>query len=185
MTVLFYLILGYVLGRKLPFSISTIRKIYYSIKRIPYWFVYIVEGGKIIDTLMIKKEKNYFNYGSPTKKYSLLIKGGNEEGQESKEENKKKGQSYTPYIILDGYECVFYNKNNINPLIFKEKDIEPGYNDPEMFATLCANRELQNSINDSAELLNDIKRYILISMIVVALAIAGIMWFLMPKVGGA
>jgi len=169
MMILFYLIFGYILGRKIPFSTRTVKRLFYSIRRIPYWIVYIVEGGKILDDLMIKKSKSFFiNEGY---KYSLLIKN-------------KEGQSFTPHIILDGYETVFFNKNNINPLIFKEKDIEPGYNDPEMFATLCGNREIQNSISDSQKLITELKRYIMIAMIVISLAMAGIMWFLMGGMGG-
>jgi len=162
-TIIVYLILGYILGRKLPLNVMTFQKLVYGIRGIPYWYVNIISGGKVEETKIVKKSKEFFSYDGG--KYYMYAN-----------DNDIK---YTPYLIIWGQEHVFFNKNNLNPLNVKERDIEPEYNNPSIFASMINNREIQNSISDSSLLINELKRYILISMIVVSAIMTGIVYLLL------
>lgn len=192
-TILIYILIGYFLGRRFPFCYETVIRFWYGIKSIPYWKVYFVEGGKIIDDKIVKKSKDFVSRGD--KKYYMYHNVDedsvsaddkiNEVIGDKKKDGVKKKIKYTPHIILDGLESVFFNTNNLNPLVFNEDGIVPSYNNPALYASMIMDAKQSNLISDNSQLIAEFKRYVTLVMIVLALAVAGIMWLLQNNfIGG-
>ena len=91
-------------------------------------------------------------------------------------------KEYIPYIDLYGEKLIFHFKDNMNPLEFKKEIIEPAKNDPRRFASMILNKDIRDATAPSLDEFISLKRFILLSMAIVALTIAGVMYLLLKGV---
>lgn len=157
-----FVVLGFLLGKKIPLSKDGWRKFWYNRKGIAYYIVYIMQAGSIIHEGMVKKSFPAFSYDGG--RYLTFKKN-------------PIGKNYTPSVSKDGQDIMFYNKNNTNPLDFQTTRIIASHNDPVVFQTIIKDSSIQQALSPEMDL-SELKRYLLIMMAILALAVTGIMWYL-------
>lgn len=165
--VMLFLILmfGFYLGRKLPTNRKRIRMWLFHRRGTAYFSCYILDAGKVVNWDIVAQIENSYKVGD--KEYLLTARVLGEGGSR-----------YTPYISMGGMQNVFHTKDNVNPLEFKEKKIDHLYNDPDIIASMVANKDIKHSIAGDYEEISAIKRYVLIVNTVLALAVVAIVWML-------
>lgn len=158
--ILWFVLLGFLLGKKIPLNKAAWRKWWYGRKGIAYNIIYILQGGNVVHEGMVKQAVPEFSY---------------DKGRYLNFKKNPIGEDYSPSISKDGQNIMFYNKNNTNPLEFKDALITPSHNDPVIFQTLIKDDSIRQALSPDNDL-SDLKRYILITMAILGLAIAGIMY---------
>ena len=156
------LLWGFVLGKIIPTSGDGWRKWWYNRRSIPYFLSYIMEAGKIIHRGIIKQDQTTFIY---------------KKGRYLTYKKELSGRSYSPTVEMNGQKILFYNKNNTNPLEFQETRVTPSHNDPEIFQTIIEDNSIRQALSGEIDI-SGLKRYILITMGILAIAISGIMYYL-------
>jgi hypothetical protein len=160
--IMWFILLGFLLGKKLPLNKDDLLKWWYNRRGIPWYLVYILEGGKIIHRGLIKHDALTFSYDKG--KYVTSAKDAS-------------GRAYTPYIELNELKIIFYHKGNTNPLEFRDSYFTPSHNNPETFQTIIEDNSIRQALSGEIDI-SELKRFILIALIVSCSAIAGIMYFL-------
>lgn len=160
--IIIFILWGFVLGKILPLSVDGWRKWWYNRKGIPYFLIYVLLAGKIVYKSMIKQDQTTFNYDKG--KYVTSLKDEN-------------NRPYSPAIELSGQKILFYNKNNTNPLVFKDIAV-PGHNDPEIFRAIIEDNSIRQALSPEYDM-SELKRFILVTMGILGITIAGIMYLLM------
>jgi hypothetical protein len=122
-----------------------------------------LKGGHLIKETIADRDLEGYFYGD--KEYIFNTKD-------------KDGRVFTPYIEYGGELHLFHLYNNINPLEFKEKGVEPAYNDPQRFAAMIANKDIRDATHPTLDELESLKKYILIMAVVTGLIAAGIFYML-------
>jgi len=159
-----FVLWGFILGKLIPLKVDSYRKWWYNRRGIPYFMIYMIDGNKIIDKFMIKQIIDTFNFKKGkyiTKVWNILTQS-----------------YYSPTIDLNGEKSMFYYKGDTNPLEFKERQIKPAHNDPEVFKTIIEDNSIAQALSGEIDI-TGLKRYILLSIIIAVACIAGIMYFLM------
>lgn len=154
---------GFVLGKLIPTNADGWRKWWYNRRNIAYFLVYIIEASKIIHRGIVKQSQTTFTYGK---------------GKYVTSKQDPTGRAYSPTVELNNQRILFYNKNNTNPLEFMETRVTPSHNDPEIFRTIIKDTSIQQALSGEFDV-SELKRFILITMGILGLSIAGIMYFLM------
>jgi hypothetical protein len=154
---------GYILGKIIPLNKTSYIKWWYNRRGIPYFVIFIIFAGKIVHKGLLKQEKREFSYD---KGRYLTFKT-----------DPVTGNKYSPTIDMQGESILFYNKGNTNPLEFQDTRITPSFNDPEIFQTIITDNSISQALAGEIDISN-LKRFILTAMIIIAVCIAGIMYFL-------
>lgn len=157
---IFVLLIGIFIGRKAPMTRNALRQWLYNRRHIPYFVCHLIENNSIISTATVQESQGSYEYKDNT--YFLF--------------DKEKESSHVPYLNIHGLQIVFHNKNNVNPLTFKERAVEPAYNDPQIFTSFIRNKDIGNVIHDRGGDLSVIKRYIVIAMIAIGAGMAALVY---------
>lgn len=164
---LFLVLIGIFIGRKVPFTRNGWIQWFYDRRHIPYFVCHLIDNGSIINTETVKESIGSYTWDDKT--YVNF----------EKDDNK----SIVPYLNIQGLRIIFHNKNNINPLKYTENTIEPAYNDPSLFTSFIRNKDIGNVLHDKGADITQIKRYILICFIAVAGIMAGLVYALLQNGG--
>lgn len=163
-SIIFGLILwGFLLGKIIPVKIQAWRKWWYNRRGIMYFIVYMITAGKVTDKLLIKQDQLQFTHN---KGEFLTFK-----------KDPITGNSFTPGLEWDGEKVVFYNTNNTNPIEFQETRAVETVNDPIIFKTIIEDESIRQALSPEFDI-SELKRFILMAMIVVAGVISLILWLL-------
>lgn len=153
---------GFFSGRILPLSFTAWKKWLYNRRGIPYFLIYIIQAGKIVHKGMCKQNQVSFTY---------------DKGRYITFKKDVDLRAYSPAVEMGGQQILFYNKNNTNPLEFQETRVTPSHNDPEIFKTIIEDNSIRQALSGEFDV-SELKRYMLIVMGILGLAIAGIMYYL-------
>lgn len=160
--IIWFIVIGFILGKKIPLNKDGWRRWWWGRKGIAYYLVYILQGGTVIHEGMVKQSTTTFSY---------------DKGRYLTFKKDPTGKEYSPSFKKESQEIMFYNKNNTNPLDFQETRITPSHNDPEIFQTIIKDESIRQALSPEIDL-GELKRYMLVVMGILGLAIAGIMYFL-------
>lgn len=158
-----FLLWGFLLGKIIPLKITAWRKWWYNRRGIAYFSIYMLQAGKLIHKGMVKQINKEFSFDKG--RYLTYKK------------DPISGVSSSPSIDIDGEDSIFYQTNNTDPLEFQETRIIPSHNDPKIFQTIIEDNSIAQALSGEIDI-SALKRYILITMGIMGLAIAGLMWFL-------
>lgn len=161
-SIILYILVGILLNKILPMSRLGWRKWIWNRKGISYFVCHILDNSSIINTNVIKESKGEYKYKKG--RYVLWVKTDD--------------KNYFPYINYRGERVIFHNKNNLSPLEYKSKTIEPASNDPEIFANMITNHEISDTLNPLAEQFKPLKRLIVVSAIIIIIGLSFMMWAL-------
>lgn len=156
--ILSYILVGALLHKILPFSKIAWVKWIWNRQHISYFVCHIIDNGSIVNTRVIKESKGEYDYKKG--KYVLWVKDGEKQ--------------YYPYLRYRGEKVIFHNFNNLSPLIFNAKDIEPAANNPEIFANMIYNHEIGDTLNPMDQQLKPVKRLIVLGVIITVICVTAL-----------
>lgn len=166
---IFLVLIGVFIGRKVPFTRNGWIQWYYNRRHIDYFVCHLIDNSSIINTATVKESVGSYVYEDSNGKNTYLLF------------EKNKDHSMVPYINIGGLRIIFHNKNNINPLKYKENTLEPAYNDPQLFTSFIRNKDIGNVLQDKGADITVIKRYILICSIAVTGVMACIVYMVLQN----
>ena len=155
---------GFLLGKFIPTNKDNWLKWWYNRRGVAYWIVTILEAGKVIHRGLVKQNKTSFTYDKGRYVTNCW--------------NAAEGKHYSPTLDYFGEKIMFFNKNSTNPLEIQETRIIPSHNDPEKFQAIIEDTSIRQALGPEIDI-STLKRFIFITMAILALAIAGIMFLLL------